>query len=374
LYSSTVFKQKFSTVEAGLSISQEALNEFCNSVHLHQIQRTDNKFHLLLTALKGLALPGGYQVSKLKNSALKTKLQSLSQHNRYDIVHFDTVGLAQYRTEIGDIPSTLGHHNIESHRLARRSKLDGGLFTKAYFALEARRTREFENSISGQFVAHITCSDLDSKRLATHTAHAQIVAIPNSVDVLYFKAEAKKTDSQSIVFVGTMSWYPNADAIKFFLIEVWPKLKKVCPELRFHIVGGGSPKTVVNLASKSADVVLHGFVDDIRPIVEAASIYVCPVRTGGGTRLKILDAFALEKCVVSHRMACEGIEATSGEELVLVESAEEFTRAITELLSRPEEIHRIGLAARNLVTQKYSAEKASLLLSALFESIKKSPA
>jgi polysaccharide biosynthesis protein PslH len=369
LHSPTHSRNNYETIEAGVLDSKKALQELGANVYVIRNAQANNRFQLLWLAMKGLFFKGGYQVSKVRNRELDILLQELVKSNRYAIAHFDTIGLAQYQKLLHRTPSTLGHHNVESHRLFRRSKLEEKLLHRVYFAVDAIRVKAFEKRVASNFAAHITCSTLDSTRLAAHTNHPQIVTIPNSVDVNYFKRLTDESPQQSMVFVGTMSWYPNADAMYFFLVEVWPELKMVCPKLHLHIVGSGAPKKIVTLAHNSKDVTMHGFVDDIRPIVEAATLYVCPVRTGGGTRLKILDAFALEKCVVAHPVASEGIEAIDTKEIVLAETPRGFTEAIANLLTNRAERHRIGMAARVLVTRQYSDEKVSQQLSDLFEQI-----
>src|SRR5438309_2002770 len=111
---------------------------------------------------------------------------------------------------------------------------------------------------------------------------------------------------------------------------------------------------VLELASTHADVIVHGFVEDVRPYLDAADVYVCPIRDGGGTKLKVLDAFAMRKCVVAHPVACEGIDAIPGRQVEHAESAEDFVGTVTRLLQRPAERAAMGRAARELVIEKYS--------------------
>ena len=111
-----------------------------------------------------------------------------------------------------------------------------------------------------------------------------------------------------------MNWYPNVDAVMFLLQQVWRRLKSLRPELTLDIAGSNPPRVVVEAARSLADVRVHGFVPDIRSMVEAAALFVCPIRDGGGTKLKILDAFAMQKCVVAHPIACEGIDVTADSE------------------------------------------------------------
>jgi glycosyltransferase involved in cell wall biosynthesis len=180
------------------------------------------------------------------------------------------------------------------------------------------------------------------------------VCVPNGVDVDYFAPLHGPTKRHSLIFVSTMTWYPNVDAVLFLLRDIWPALKTLVPDVTLDIVGAGAPPSIVDLVRKRDGVTLHGFVPDIRPLVDAAAIFVCPIRDGGGTKLKVLDAFAMAKCVVAHPIACEGIDVTAGVNVVLAESGAEFARQLASLLDDDERRRAIGTAARELAVSRYA--------------------
>jgi glycosyltransferase involved in cell wall biosynthesis len=151
-----------------------------------------------------------------------------------------------------------------------------------------------------------------------------------------------------------MNWYPNVDAVKYFLREVWPRLRAEVPAATFDVVGAGAPPTLKELAARSAGVTLHGYVPEIRPLLGRAALYVCPIRDGGGTKLKILDALSMEKCIVAHAVACEGIAVTPEIDVVYAESAGDFVAQIKRLFADPERRRTMGAAARQLAVDKYS--------------------
>ena len=129
-----------------------------------------------------------------------------------------------------------------------------------------------------------------------------------------------------------MNWYPNVDAVMFLLQHVWRPLKRLRPELTLDVAGANPPRAIVETARSLADVRVHGFVRDVRPMMDAAALIVCPIRDGGGTKLKILDAFAMQKCVLAHPIACEGIDVTADANVVFAVEPEEWLRRIDELL------------------------------------------
>jgi polysaccharide biosynthesis protein PslH len=128
---------------------------------------------------------------------------------------------------------------------------------------------------------------------------------------------------------------------------------------------------VLSLAADLKDVRVHGFVDDVRPLMNAATLYVCPIRDGGGTKLKLLDAFAMEKCVIAHPVACEGIDVSPGVNVQFADSAEAFVDAIDRLLSDTAKRFEMGRAARTLVVERYAFSQIGRQLCDLFESTAK---
>ena len=344
----------FPSLEEGLAESQDALKNFCRSVTLLPIDHLKHRWGKQATALRALLTGSTYTTSWLVSApALSTVARQLSA-NTYDLVHFDTIGLAPYIDLTRRIPATLTHHNIESHMMMRRADNTANFLARRYFRHEGRRLQTFERSVARKFAAHITCSDLDSTRLRQTAPDANVVVIPNGVDCEYFTSATRLTRPGSIVFVGTMNWYPNIDAMLFFLREIWPRLKQRVPAATMDIAGSNPPDSVVQLARSLQDVIVHGYLPDIRPLIDSAAVFVCPIRDGGGTKLKILDAFAMQKCVVAHPIACEGINITPGEDVILATTPEQFVAEISSLLENAGKRLTIATAARRLVERQYS--------------------
>lgn len=344
----------YPSLEEGLSDSRRTLERFCRSVTFLPIASVERPFGKARTALAGLLLKDCYMARWLCSDAGTQVLLRLREEHHYDLAHYDVVSLAPYQGVLPDVPATLGYHNIESHMLLRRAEKDRHLLRKLYFWQEGKRLARYERRIADRFAGHITCSELDSRRLRELMPQIDPVCIPNGVDVGYFSPIHGLPKRHSLIFVGTLTWYPNVDAVLFLLREIWPAVKKLVPDATLDIVGAGAPPSVVELAREREGVTLHGFVPDIRPLVDAAAIFVCPIRDGGGTKLKVLDAFSMAKCVVAHPIACEGIDVTDGSDVVLAESGPEFAQRIASLLNEDERRLAIGAAARELVASRYA--------------------
>lgn len=344
----------FPSVEEGLAECVRVLEGLCRSVTLLPIEQLHRPYGKLRTAVRSLVGPQCYSVRWLSSAAARRRITELGETHAYDLAHFDTIGLAQYRERVTAIKSTLGHHNIESHMFLRRAEVASNPLQKAYFWQEGHRLQTYERRMAGRFERHFTCSELDSARLREIVPTAQCVSIPNGVDVEYFTPRGAPHRPDSLIFVGTMNWYPNIDAILFLLREVWPRLLRVRPHATLDIVGAGAPASVMETARGLSGVHLHGYMPDFRPLIDSAALYVCPIRDGGGTKLKILDALSMSKCVLAHPIACEGINVRDGESVRLASTAEQFIDAIVQLLDDEALRRRMGEAARRVALEQYA--------------------
>ena len=362
----------YPSVEVGLRDCAQALGGICRSVRFHAIDNLKRPGGKWRTALEGLVCPSCYTIRCLQSGDAHRMFAEIAGRERYSLAHFDTIGLAPFRKLFRGTPATLGHHNIESHMLLRRADAEHQALKRLYFWQEGKRVQRYEADVADSFAAHVTCSDLDGERLRAIAPHANAITIANGVDIEYFHATRIESATPSLIFVGSLNWYPNVDAVLFLLREIWPLAKATIPKLRLDIVGSAPPSNIVELAERLDDVTVHGFVDDVRPLMNAASVYVCPIRDGGGTKLKVLDAFAMQKCVVAHPIACEGIDAVPGRHVELAESAEAFVQSIERLLHRPSEREAMGLAARQLVVERYSFAQIGRRLCEVFESVAES--
>jgi glycosyltransferase involved in cell wall biosynthesis len=166
-----------------------------------------------------------------------------------------------------------------------------------------------------------------------------------------------------------MNWYPNVEAILFLLREIWPLVRAKRPEATLDIVGAGAPDAITELAANSPGVTLYGYVPDFRPLIDSAALYVCPIRDGGGTKLKMLDALAMAKCIVAHPIACEGIDVTDGSNCIYAESPLDFADKIDQLLGDETQRAKLGEAARQLAVERYAFGNIGRQLVGVFEDI-----
>jgi glycosyltransferase involved in cell wall biosynthesis len=354
----------------GLEAARRGLSEFCASVGFIPIpceRRVLGKNWLLFESLF-TAHP--YTINWLKSREMRDAIEQLIGKISVDVIHFDTISLAPYRHYLSHYRTVLTHHNIESHMMLRRAGNEKNWLSKGYLSQEGRRLRQYERRVCPQFSINITCSKLDTERLLKLLPNLRIAEIPNGVDLEYFKPGDRTEIPNSLLFAGRLDAYPNRRAVLYIAQRLWPLLKKKIPEITIDIVGANPPRTLLGLSKRDSNFKVHGFVDDVRPYLNRASVYVCPIRDGGGTKLKMLDALAMEKAIVADPIACEGLEVRNGESVLFASTPQDYVVAVQMLLRNAEKRRQLGENGRRLVQEKYSYGSLGKKLAEIFSEIK----
>ncbi len=181
---------------------------------------------------------------------------------------------------------------------------------------------------------NLVVSGLDASRLGDIHPGVRTSVIANGVDVDYFRACGEASaEPGHLIMVSGMNWFPNLDAVLFMTGTIWPALTKVMPDVKLTIVGARPPQSVKSLEARDSRITVTGFVDDIRPYMDRAQVYLCPMRDGGGTRLKILDALSMGKPIVATTIALEGIDVAPEKEVLVGDTPDEFVRQIRHVMN-----------------------------------------
>jgi len=362
-------RAQFQDPQRGIAECHRELSRLCRVVKFLPIDRLVRPFGKVRTALEALLGGNGYTAEWLRSPGAARVIRILAASNHYDVAHFDTISLASYLECVPDIAATLGHHNVESHMMKRRADNEGNFMRRIYFQKEASRLAAYERRSAPRFAANLVCSELDRQRLRQLVSEARTEVVPNGVDCNYFRTSGTPQRPNSVIFVATLDWYPNASAALYLLREIWPRVLRLRPPSTLDIVGANASPELLRVARAAPGVTIHGFVPDVRPLIDSAGVYVCPIRDGGGTKLKILDACAMQKCIVADPVACEGIKVQPGVNVLFAETAEKFAHAVDWLLAHPGEGAAMGQAARALVQAEYSDAEIGARFVSLLEQI-----
>ena len=222
----------------------------------------------------------------------------------------------------------------------------------AYSFVQWRRLRRYEAQICRRADHVLAVSDIDAAALRRLVPGLNITVVPNGVDTQSFVPTLPHPQTLTLVFTGTMDFRPNVDAVLWFAEKVLPRIRAEVPDVHFFVVGQRPHRRLDGLRSNPA-VTLTGLVDDVRPYIARSAVYVAPLRIGGGTRLKLLEAMAMAKPMVVTRLGAEGYPVTDGRELLLADTPGDFAAAVVALLHAPERRAELGQAARRFVEQQY---------------------
>lgn len=356
-------------IQKTIEESKSELRKHFQNIKYVDLPADKHRYSKHLIAASSLLQKSPYTINWLRSTEMEAAIREQVEKRDYDLVHIDTISLDVYRPLFGDIPLVMDHHNIESHMMIRRSKREDNWIKKLYFLQEGLKLRSYEKKVCSKYAGHITCSSIDSNRLSKLTHGPEITDIPNGVDTKYFKPAGLKQEPYSIVFAGRMNWYPNVEAADFIAKKVFPLLKKRFPLAKLVIAGANPPQHLIKLSQANENIRITGFIDDIRPFIEQASVYICPIMDGGGTKLKILDALAMAKPIVASAIAAEGIDVEEGRNIMLADSPQDFVDAIGSLFESESLRLEIGKEARKLSEEKYEFAKIGEKLSDFYQKI-----
>lgn len=253
----------------------------------------------------------------------------------------------------GPVPVVHFAHNVEYMIWKRLGQVESRLWRRALLELEWRKTRRCETRACTRASLTIAVSEKDRALLAATGPGARVSAIPTGVDTSYFTPNGSGERPATLVFTGSMDWYPNEDGILHFIDGVLPRIRQELPGVSLTVVGR-NPTPRLLAAAAAASVRVTGTVDDVRPYVAEAAVYVVPLRVGGGTRLKIFEALAMGKAVVSTAVGAEGLPLLPGEHFLQADAPADFARAVVSLLRDSARRRALGTAGRRLVEERYS--------------------
>jgi glycosyltransferase involved in cell wall biosynthesis len=272
----------------------------------------------------------------------------------YDLVHCEWTPYMQYLADC-QLPVVVAAHNVEWMIWMRMAQSDPRWLHRQLFRMQAALMRRFESNVFRR-VQHVTAVSSNDAALIREHGAPSVTVVANGVDTDYYRPPPAEPESDALVFTGSMDWRPNQDAIRWFIDAVHPRLR-LRTAYRLFVVGRSPPKWLRDRASLPPEVTVTGSVDDVRPFIAQSSGYVVPLLAGGGSRLKILEAFAMGRAVVSTTVGAEGLDVTPEEHLLLADTPDEFVEAILRVLSDRTLRGRLGAAGRALVEDRYGWER-----------------
>jgi glycosyltransferase involved in cell wall biosynthesis len=285
--------------------------------------------------------------------AVRRQVADLVGQGGFDLVVADFLAAVPNVPGSVQVPVVLFEHNVEHLIWKRLSDIEDRWWRRIPLEVEWRRVRRWEGRACERAALTVTVSKHDRHRLARLAPAARVVDVPTGVDISYFQPSGQPEVTNRLVFSGSMDWYPNEDAVIYFAEAVLPQLRKALPDVSMTVVGR-RPSAKLRAVAEEAGIDVTGTVDDVRPYVWEAVLYVVPLRVGGGTRLKIFEALAMGKAVLSTTVGAEGLDLTPGEHLVLADGPEALCQEALALLASAQRRAALGAAGRRLMEERYS--------------------
>jgi polysaccharide biosynthesis protein PslH len=252
------------------------------------------------------------------------------------------------------ITRVIDTHNIDSVVLSRYARRIPGRLRRAYARITAAKLSRYERRVFGAAHQVWVCSGKEEDLVRRMAPGANVRTVPNGVDTRRFQpAPDEQTVAGRLLFFGRMDYEPNLDAVTYFAREILPLLRRTHPNIELWVVGAGIGDELKSLTRAAPELRMIGRVDDLRPVVAEAQVVVVPLRMGGGTRLKILEALALGKAMVSTSVGAEGLALQSGSDLLMADKPEDFAAAVGRLLDCERRRRELGRHGRDSAVRLY---------------------
>ena len=314
-----------------------------------------------------------YNIRKFCRPAVAAKLREVMAAENYDVLICDflvATGVIPWELPL---PKVLFTHNVEALIWKRHYEVARNPLWKLLSWREWQAMSRAETDYLHKADHVLAVSQTDRDFFAAQIPPEKVTVVPTGVDVEYFQPQGKQVEN-TLVFTGSMDWLPNEDGIFYFMQEILPKIRREIEEVTLTVVGRKPSARMLTLAAeRPAEIRLTGWVDDIRPFLAQGSVCIVPLRIGSGTRLKIFEAMAMGKAVVSTTIGAEGLPVRNGEDLLLADSPEAFAQSVVRLLRDDAARQRLGSAARELVQSKYSWASVAQDFAAALEKVAAPP-
>jgi glycosyltransferase involved in cell wall biosynthesis len=343
------------------------LGKLCSEFHL--LPTPENR---LLDRARAFFGPRPYGALRLTTLAMRSLVQEQLAAHDFDAILCDDIYLAGNIPDSNRVPVLLNKHDITCRIVRQFAAAAHNPLKKLYAALEAHKIQRLEATACASVHSVAVCSSRDLDLLRELSPTARLFVVSNVIDVDKYSPRSLG-DGQTVLFVGAMDWLPNQDGAEFLVCDILPRLRQLAPTARVVIAGRNPSPAMLHRFREFPDVSFTGTVDDLRPVIAQAAVCVVPLRIGSGTRLKILEAAASAKPVVSTTLGAEGLELRHGSEIMLEDRPRAFAEAVAHLLAHPQRAKSLGNAARLAVEQQYSIPALRLQLRNLLTSLQSRP-
>ncbi|MFO0589833.1 MAG: glycosyltransferase [Polyangiaceae bacterium] len=326
---------------------------------------------------KNVAAPLPYVIEKYRQPQMLEWIAREDARHSYDVVVCDFLSPSANVPDRLSAATVLFEHNVETILWERTFKNEKNPAKRAYFYAQYLKMRAYERRLCHRYQAVAAVSTNDADAIRDMFRVSDVYPVPTGVDVDFFspltdparpnRPEKPAREKADLVFTGSMDWMPNEDAILYFAESILPRIAAAVPEVKVTVVGRNPTPKLKELAAREPRIVLTGRVEDVRPYIDRSSVYIVPIRVGGGTRIKIYEAMGMARAVVSTTIGAEGLPVKDGEEILLADEPDRFADEVVRLLRDEPARVKIEEAARKAVVERFGWDRATDALVQIME-------
>jgi|LSQX01.1.fsa_nt_gb glycosyltransferase involved in cell wall biosynthesis len=342
------------------------LRKLCDGM---EVPLTRGKIRRLADIFGSFSSARSFIISRDYRKSMQDAVNKAIDAFKPDVIHIDHLQMAQFVDFNGPYKTVLDNHNVESQIIQRVAQTADNALVRAYAAMEWPKLRKYELEAcrNADLVLMVSEQDVESL-MALDPDIKNVYAVPIGVDIDHFQPIKRVAGSRNILSIGTMHWPPNVDSMLYFYRDILPLVCEQASDCHLTIAGQ-KPVDSIRALSDDPRVTVIGYVDDDKKLSEDCGVFIVPLRSGSGVRVKILNALAMGLPVVSTSIGAEGLAVESGKHLMIADTEAEFARAIIEILNNPQLADDLGANGRRLVCEKYSWERVGDRLLSLYNGL-----
>lgn len=299
-----------------------------------------------------------YHVSRFHTKAFALKITDVLKRDTYDIIQLETLQMATYLDIIhrySKAPVVLRAHNIEHKIWQRIAENCPNPFKRLYINHLYRSLKRFEIGILNKMDGIVAITPVDARNFDRLSHSTNIISIPFGINLDTLPENIIQPEEASLFHIGTMNWYPNEESIKWMITQVWPQVSQRLPEIELHLAGRYMPDWLKHLSVPR--IIVDGEVPDVWEYMQRFSIMVVPLFSGSGIRIKIVEAMAAGKAIITTAIGAEGINYENGQHLIIAKDAKSFTEAVVKVCKDKQLRDNLGKNARMLIAKEHDNNK-----------------
>lgn len=331
----------------------EHIKQWCAAVELFSIPPKTLSISMVARLFRSLASLDPYTIWRHRSDPFLKRVEVLAKGGKFNLVHCDILPVVYAVQNLEGIYRAFTDHDVSFLKAQRMAGTSRNPLLKLLHWLEAIKLKRLEGRIFQQVDLGVTVSDVDRNILRRLCPKANLCVVANGVDAREFEPSQGKEREGALVWVGGFDNYPNREGIYFFFDEVYSSIKDRVPQVQIDVIGGGVTPALRAYAAADSSIQIHGYVNDPVPYIQHAAVFIVPILSGSGTRLKLLEAMATGKAIVTTTIGCEGIEGEHGVHYLVADDPGLFAKSVGDLLSDTALRERLGKSARQLAVERY---------------------